>query len=331
MLMGSDTYSAHFITEESQCLKDNFLGDPAVRTTVVISPNEIPQDHPLPTIWVLSGYTGRGLSYLNQSPWQENFLDRLNRLRRSGMPPVRAVLPDCFTKLGGSQYLDSPVTGLYATYVFDELRSRIESRFIPSSRAVMGKSSGGFGAFAALITRPGLFQGVASHSGDMLFDWSYLPDFPKAYQLIQSQGGVIPFIRAFDERQNKPGSWISAMNVICMSAVYSPNLAEEGFPADFPLNFDTLELNSRVWEKWLDWDPVRLVERNAVQESLRSLKILYFDAGREDEFQLQYGAARLHKKLDEYQISHVFELFDGGHFHTNHRLDKSLRLLAEVL
>ncbi len=329
--MDNDVYTVHFISEESQCLKGNLLGDPAVRTTVVISPKDIPHDRPLPTIWVLSGFTGRGLSYLNQSPWQENLFDRLSRLRRNGMPPVRVVLPDCFTKLGGSQYLDSPVTGLYATYVFDELRSQIESQFSPSSRMVMGKSSGGFGAIAAVAMYPGLFQGLACHSGDMLFEWSYFPDFPQAYQIIQGQGGVESFVQAFSERENKPGPWVSAMNVICMAAVYSPNLAAEGFPADFPLDFETLALNPSVWRKWLKWDPVRLVDQNAIQQNLRSLKVLYFDAGHEDEFQLQYGAAKLHRKLDAYHIDHVFELFEGGHFHTNWRFDRSLALLAQVL
>lgn len=330
-MISNDMYTIHFISHESECLKDNLLGDPAARTTVVIAPSDIPDDYALPTIWVLSGYTGRGLSYLNHSPWQENFYERLSRLRRNGMPAVRAVLPDCFTNLGGSQYLDSPVTGHYATYLWDELRSYIESRFVSSFRTVMGKSSGGFGAFAAVALRPGLFQGLVSHSGDMLFEWSYLPDFPKAYQVIQSQGGVVPFIQAFEESENKPGSWISAMNIICMAAVYSPNVDAQGFMADFPLDFDTLELKSWVWRRWLKWDPVRLVDRKDIQESLRSLKLLYFDAGREDEFQLQYGAVKLDQKLHEHQIDHVFELFPGGHFHTNHRFDRSLSLLAQVL
>ncbi len=330
-IMKSDIYEAHFVTLDSVSLKDNLLGDPTQRTTVVLSPQDIPPDEPLPMIWVLTGYTGRGIAYLNHNPWQENFLDRLTRLTHQGMRPIRAVLPDCFTKLGGSQYLDSPVTGPYATYLWDELRPQIESRFAVSARAVVGKSSGGFGALISVIMRPKLFQALASHSGDMFFEWSYLPDFPKAYQIIDSQGGIGPFIEAFLKRDDKPSSWISAMNIICLAAVYSPNLSKRDFPADFPLRFDTLEMDKEVWQKWIAWDPLRLVDQVPVQNTLSSLQVLYFDAGRFDEFQLQYGATQLHQKLVTYQISHQYELYDGNHFRTNHRFDHSLPLIANAL
>lgn len=329
--MEDDMYTVHFLTERSEYLKNNPLGDPAVRTTVVISPSDILPTTPLPMIWVLAGYTSKGMAYLNQNPWQENFADRLTRLCQQGMPPIRAILPDCFTKLGGSQYLDSPATGLYATYLWDELRCQIESQFAVSSRAVVGKSSGGFGAIVSVVTHPGLFQALVSHSGDMLFEWSYLPEFPKGYQTIQSQGGIGAFVEAFYRKNDKPAAWISAMNILCMAAVYSPNMSRSEFPADLPLDFDTLERDTAVWQKWIQWDPIRLVDQKTVRDTLSALKLLYFDAGRFDEFQLQYGATRLHQKLMTYHISHHFELYDGTHFRTNHRFDRSLLLLAQSL
>jgi S-formylglutathione hydrolase FrmB len=285
----------------------------------------------LPSIWLLAGFTGRGGSYLNLNPWQETLCERLDRLSSEGLPPVRVILPDCFTRLGGSQYLDSPAIGPYATYLWDELRVQLEAEYVTPHRGVMGKSSGGFGSFYSVMTHPGLFQAMASHSGDMLFPWAYLPDFPRAYQIIEDCGSVAQFLQCFEKNPDKSSAWINAMNIIAMAYAYSPNLNNAGVPADFPLDFDTLQVDTPVWEKWLRFDPLKMVDEPLFQNALRQLSGLYFDAGKKDEFQLQYGAMQMDAKLTRYNIVHRFELYDGGHFRTSHRLDISLAFLAGAL
>ena len=47
-------------------------------------------------------------------------------------------------------------------------------------RGIMGKSSGGFGAMITPMLRPDLFGALATHAGDALFEYTYLPEFPLA-------------------------------------------------------------------------------------------------------------------------------------------------------
>jgi enterochelin esterase-like enzyme len=70
---------------------------------------------------------------------------------RGEAPPAIVVFVDAWTAYGGSQYVDSPGTGNYHSYLCDEsspgstpTTARWKRR---RHRGVTGKSSGGFGAF----------------------------------------------------------------------------------------------------------------------------------------------------------------------------------------
>jgi hypothetical protein len=98
-------------TVESRRLKDNFLGDPHVRAIDVWTP----AGHDgagLPLLVDLTGYTGSGLSHTNWKNFGENVPERLDRLVGSGaLAPCVVAFPDCFTRLGGNQYVNSSVMG----------------------------------------------------------------------------------------------------------------------------------------------------------------------------------------------------------------------------
>src|SRR5579871_4747745 len=137
---------------ESELLKKNPLGDPSTREVPVYLPAAYAAsaEKRFPVVYVLAGFTGTGRMLTNVPAFDEALApDRLDRLIAEGMPPVIAVFPDCSTKYGGSQYLDSPATGPYMSHVVQELVPEIDRRFrtIPDrdARAVIGKSSGGFG------------------------------------------------------------------------------------------------------------------------------------------------------------------------------------------
>ena len=93
------------------------------------------------------------------------------------MPPVIAVFPDCFTRLGGNQYLNSSAIGRYADYLNEELVPFVDKEFRtgegPQHRGCFGKSSGGFGAMRLGMSRPDIWGAVANHSGDAHFDFVY--------------------------------------------------------------------------------------------------------------------------------------------------------------
>src|ERR1700752_2305375 len=101
----------HRLVVESEVLKTNVLGDPTARSVDVY----VPAGHDgrgLPLLVDLVGTTSSGLSHTNWVAFQENLPERLDRfIGEHLMPPVVAAFPDCFTRIGGNQYVNSTATG----------------------------------------------------------------------------------------------------------------------------------------------------------------------------------------------------------------------------
>src|SRR4051812_34614558 len=137
------------MTIESEALKSNMLGDPSVRAVDLY----VPSGHAgraLPLLVDLVGFTSSGLSHTNWTGFQENLPERLDRLiGEQRMKPVVVAFPDCFTRLGGNQYINSASTGAWEDFLLQEMLPAVEQRFGcggPGRRGVFGKSSGGDGA-----------------------------------------------------------------------------------------------------------------------------------------------------------------------------------------
>jgi len=321
----------------SEVLSDNPLGDPAARTLLVLLPEvyEAEPERRYPVIWVLAPFTSWGARLLNLQAWDENVAQRAVRLMGSGqMPPVLLVFPDFFTRYGGSQYLNSTAVGHYEDYLINELVPYLDDhvRTIPDRdcRALLGYSSGGYGALVHGMRHSDIFGAVAAHSGDLFFDTCYRPDIPAAVRALESFGGLGAFLSSLDstERIERGSAWYAALNLVAMSACYSPN-PDSPFGFDLPFDTYTGEIIPSIWERWLALDPISMTELHA--RELHTLNALFFDCGNADEFNLFLGARLLHRKLESLGIPHTYEEFDGGHRNINWRFDTSLRLLGKAL
>ncbi|MBV9374208.1 MAG: enterochelin esterase, partial [Alphaproteobacteria bacterium] len=114
------------VTIESEALRSNMLGDPSVRVVDVYVPAEC-DGQGLPLLVDLVGFTGSGLSHTNWVGFRENLPERLDRLigeRR--MSPVVVAFPDCFTRLGGNQYINSASMGAWEDFLLYEMLPVIE-------------------------------------------------------------------------------------------------------------------------------------------------------------------------------------------------------------
>jgi hypothetical protein len=97
-----------------------------------------------------------------------------------------------------------------------------------------------------------------------------------------------------------------------------------------PYDPATGELIPEVWARWLEKDPVRMVKDHA--DELRSMRAIYIDAGKRDEFFLDLGAEAFRRELEEIGVTDVsFELFDATHMAIEYRYPLSLKYLAERL
>lgn len=321
-------------TIASNVLRGNPLGDPFVRRVPVYLPPDYHEgDTRFPSVYVLTGFTGRGTMLLNDSPWDETLPQRMDRLiAERKVQPMILVMPDCFTRIGGSQYLNSSAVGRYEDHVIQELVPYIDQNYrtIPdrNSRAVVGKSSGGYGSVILAMRHPDLFGLMGSHSGDMYFEYCYKPDIITALRGLKKFGGLAKFWNEFRTIRPKDRDFHATLNTLAMAACYSPNPeAPQGF--DLPFDLETGELRDDVWARWLRWDPVYIVEQYA--DALRSLRLLYLDAGLRDEFNLQYGARIFGKRLKELGIPFVFEEFDDGHMNVQYRYDVSLKAVSDAI
>ena len=306
--------NVRFLEHTSEVLKGNPLGDEHLRELPVwLPPDYESSDKRYPVIFGLIGFTGRGANYLNRRflfPAHDELLDEL---AAGGMPGVIYVMPDCLTRLGGSQYVNSSAVGRYEDYIIDELAPFIDKSFRTTGRrGVMGGSSGGIGAFTLAARHPDVFEAFADHSGDSGFDSCYLNDIPRFAQAMEKYDySVEEFVRKIPEIQPKDESFNVILNMVAMSACYAPN---PDAPLGFDLPFDPYSgtMRPEVWAKFLQHDPVQMVER--YQNNLRKLTLAYVDCGKKDQFHLFLGARQLHQKLDEFGVKHVFEEYDSDHF-----------------
>jgi S-formylglutathione hydrolase FrmB len=319
----------------SRALEGNALGDPYIRDVhVYLPPEAVDASRRFPAVYCLTGFTGSGVMYMNVEPWTPSLPERFESLRARGLvEPMILVMPDCFTRLGGSQYIDSSATGRYETYLINEIVPLIDARFRtiadPAHRAVMGKSSGGYGAIVHALKHPETFGAVACHSGDMYFEYCYLPDFPKAINGLRKHGGVEAFLKHFDSEVKKSGESMDTLNILAMASCYSPNPASPDLGIDLPFRLDTGELRPEVWERWLTHDPIRILAQRP--DALRAARLVYLDCGTRDEWNLHIGARIFVDRLRSLGIPHVHEEFDDGHMRVTYRYERSLALISQAI
>jgi enterochelin esterase family protein len=315
----------------SRALAGNPLGDPAERELPLLVPEGVETHGNLPLVFLLAGYSSQGQMLLNDDPWSEGLCRRLERLAREGrIGPMIVALPDCFTRHGGSQYLNSASTGRYEDYLWQDLLPAVRRRFSIGRIGVGGKSSGGYGALVQAMRHPDIISAIAVHSGDMYFEYCYLADFPKAIRELRKEG-IAGFLARFDAAPKKrEGALMDTINILAMASCYSPDDSE---PHGFALPFDleTGEIRTDVWARWLAWDPVRMLDDPGHVEALRSLRLLHIECGNRDEFFLDLGARIFTSRLRALGIRHEHEEFEDSHMSVQYRYDTSLPKLWRAL
>ena len=339
MLPWSSPLSGRFdeLTFESQILKDNPLHDPYQRPLWIYLPpgyDEEPERR-YPSVYIIQGLTGQLDMWRNRSAFRRNFPELADEMFAKGeAPPCIVVWVDCWTTYGGSQFVDSPATGKYHSYLCNEIVPWVDAHYrtlaAREHRGIAGKSSGGYGAMITPMLRPDLWGGLATHAGDALFEMCYLPDFPQSVRTLRENynGSFERFLQDFQGRPSFTRSGDETlMNDWCMAACYS---ADQDGTVHLPYNLETGELIPEVWERWLAWDPVRMVPSHA--KILQNMKAIYIDAGKRDQYFLDIGANAFRAALERIEVTDIFfELFEGTHSSIEYRYPLSLKYLAERL
>ncbi|MGI9290720.1 MAG: alpha/beta hydrolase [Gammaproteobacteria bacterium] len=347
---------------DSKILADNPLGDPTNRQFHVWLPPGYDQSRGhdrgkrYPVLFDLVGYTGSGQSHTNWQGFDENVPERAARLIHSHkMTGCIIVFPDCFTALGGNQYINSSAIGRYADYLTRELIPFIDAEFrtLPDRehRGCFGKSSGGYGALVHGMKYSRYWGAIASHSGDAYFDFIYRSDWPNTLtQLARyrdpklkpgqwkapaepnntglDDGRIRAFLEYAWKRERLNHNEMHCLMNLCMAATYDADPeAPNGFRVPFDL--DTGEIIPERWRRWLSHDPIKLVRRYG--EKLATLSGVYIDCGWRDQYHIHYGNRLISKSLSEQGVKHTYEEFDGTHSGIDKRMNISLPFLVKAL
>jgi len=320
----------------SELLRGNPLGDPHERPLLVYLPPGYDDDpvRRYPAVYVIQGYSGNVAMWRNRSAFRVPFPEAADAVFAGGQaPPAIVVFVDAWTRYGGSQFVDSPGTGRYHSYLCDEIVPWVDAQYrtLPDAahRAIMGKSSGGFGAMITPMLRPDLFGALATHAGDALYEYGYLSEFAAAVRhLRRYDGDIWRWWREFTSRVAFTREEdMSLLMVLGVAACFS---AHPGGTVDLPFDPVTGVLRPAVWQRWLDWDPVRMVRAHA--EALQGLRAIWIDAGMRDEYYLDLGAEAFRAALRDVGVRDElvhFELFDAGHMGIDYRYPMSLAWLCE--
>ena len=349
------------VDHESRVLRGNPLGDPYQRRVHVWLPPDYDDrrqaERRYPVLYDLVGFMAGGPAHVNWKAFGENVPERVARLvHEKKMEPVIVVFPDCFTALGGNQYVNSSAIGAYADYLTREIVPFVDGRFRTLAsrdhRGCFGKSSGGYGAIVHGMKYPKVWGAVADHSGDSYFDFVYRSDWPNTLDALAKfapkrdagpvdvvarskttadgldDGRVAAFLAALWKKKKLAGADGHTVMNLCMAATYDPDpSAPNGFR--LPFDLETGELIEARWKKWLAQDPINMVGRHA--DALRSLRGIWIDCGWADQYHIHYGTRILSKRLAGLAIDHVYEEFDDTHSDIDYRMDASLPFLASRL
>jgi enterochelin esterase-like enzyme len=349
------------LEHRSALLKNNALGDPYVRKLAVWLPPQYERGADrFPVLFDLVGFTGSGLAHSGWKAFGDNVAERAARLVGTGrMGPVIIVMPDCFTALGGNQYVNSSATGRYADYLTRELVPFVDRTFRTLARrehrGCFGKSSGGYGAMLHGMKHADTWGAIAVHSGDAYFDVVYRHDWPNTLTELArfrrparkpgaydarteaarkriaegvDDGRIRRFLQAVWKREKLTSKEVMCLMNLAMAATYDP---DPRVPLGFrvPFNLESGELIDARWRRWLAHDPINLVRR--FRGNLKSLRGIYIDCGWRDQFHIHYGARILSQRLAAAGIRHTYQEFDDDHSDVDYRMDISLPFLYRAL
>ena len=351
--------SVVILEHDSKVLRGNPLGDPHERKLAVWLPPQYDGsgNKRFPVLYDLVGFMGSGLSHIGWKNFSDNLPERAARLiHEKKMGPAILVFPDCFTALGGNQYVNSSAIGDYADYLTRELIPFVDREFRTLAsrehRGCFGKSSGGYGAILHGMKYAKYWGAIADHSGDAYFDFVYGHDWPNTLnelakhrvpkrragpqhivrnrnlELGRDDGRIRRFLQSVWKKEKLAGGEGHCIMNLCMAATYDPDRrAPNGFRV--PFNLDTGEPIPERWRAWRRHDPINLVQK--YRANLKTLRGIYIDCGWKDQFHIHYGTRLLSARLSAARIRHTYEEFDDNHSDIDYRMDVSLPFLYRAL
>lgn len=302
----------------SHALKNNVLHDPDVRPVPIFIPAQATNGVPLPILYYLPGYGNSAAKILSNSNLWLKFTQKV----ADEVTPVILVVGDSWTRWGGSQFLNSPAQGNYEDFICDEVVRAVESRHpLPTNgvrRIIGGHSSGGFGALRLGSDRQKLFDAVIALSPDSDFPTSHLP-----LVTVKSVARLSPADAKKMMTGELPMTKDEDINyALGLSCAYAPR----GWPhrGEIEWLYDAKgKFRDDVWQRWLDNDPLTVVQKN--EHAFSPEQMIYLEGAAQDQYSANIGARKIYEVLQSRTSRCTFYEPPGHHAdHVRERLERGL-------
>lgn len=314
-------------------------GDSERQLAVYLPPNyDDKRKAPYPVIFVLPGFGQTPEKFLmSSSVFQKSLTVQLDAaIENNTLPPIIIAFPDGSAAFGHGQFVNSPATGNHMDYICDQLVPLVDERFhthqSANFRAIVGHSSGGFGALAIGMRRPDVFSHIFSSAGDSYYEALYPPCITGAINDFNAAGGIATFLQTFLSHPNPASISKTAFNtmMLCaMAPIYAPNLENAPLYGDLFFDINTGAIIPEIWAKYVAWDPVHMVDQHI--DNLKQLSSIHLACGLQDEYGMQWGHRQIAAKLNTAGIAYALEEFPGGHGGQGWRMLGYLQTLSSAL
>lgn len=233
-------------------------------------------------------------------------------MRSGTLAEMIVVMPNGRSQFLGGYYLDSPVTGGWATFIKAELVGWVDSMYRTlarrESRAVVGLSMGGFGAIQMGMRASDVFSVVYAMSPCCL---DFVED--AGYGNIAGWRGALTFRSLADVRAALGQGALYPVALYAFTAATLPSPNRPPLYVEWPVQERDGELlPSPVWDRWRAEAPARQVSRFGA--NLRSLTALALEYGIDDQFaHIPPATTAFVRELAAARIPHRLEVFNGDH------------------
>jgi S-formylglutathione hydrolase FrmB len=314
----TETYRPYKIVKiAAPSLTNNLVGESAEREIqIYLPPSYTTSNKRFPVVYYLPGYGDSGMIgfYLP---------DEMDKLIQSGkVKDMIVVVAPGTNKLGGSFYVNSPVTGNWEDFITQDVVNYVDSHYRtlaqPASRGITGHSMGGFGALNIAMHRPDVFSAVYSMSPG-LFDENGL----RESQMFISDSLIKSFIdyekklTGLPEDQAKRGMFGAPQDfALSYGYAFAPNANRKPPYFDYPFKEVNGQLvrDDAVWQKWESGFGGIAAEAKQYKDNWLKLKGIVVDYGESDEYAwIPKGCAYFGKQMSAAGIPVKVEAFDGSH------------------
>ena len=303
---GSPTSS--FAVVPAPSLDGNLVGDPAeLEVAVWLPPSYEASTLRYPVVYYLAGY-GESASTAGIG----SALERL--LERGQAPEMILVGVDGINSLGGSFYVDSPVTGMWAQAIHRDLVAHIDANYRTMAhaggRGIAGFSMGGFGAIDLAMRHPDVFGSVYALSPGLL-----APGGLETTQMFADED-VVADVLALQGSDAGDDTTVSAdlRFSVAYGAAFAPD-PEAGYPhVSYPFTELGSARDEAIWAQWEAGYGGVAAEVAEFEDNLRNLAGIALDYGTNDQYEwIPDGVAHLAARLEAHGVPARVSAYEGGH------------------